>query len=86
VLFRSVPGKPVYLHDGLRIATDLLPALETYPFLGRCMTDRLRVVVENRNGPIMRPDQPLSFEKRQFISRRMSVDFISTTGLLKEGV
>lgn len=86
-----VPGEPVWLADGLQERAKLLPALQTYPYLGRNPApDRLRVVYEDRGGEqskgllIVRPDQPLSFNTRRFAPRRMSMTFIPTPNSVKE--
>jgi hypothetical protein len=69
----------VWLADGLKIGMELIPALETYPYLGRKPApERLRVLYEDPQGVIVRPDQPLSFSQRRFAPRRMTVTFIST--------
>jgi CRISPR system Cascade subunit CasD len=74
-----VPGQTVWLADGLKIGMELIPALETYPYLGRKPApERLRVLYEDPQGVIVRPDQPLSFSQRRFAPRRMTVTFIST--------
>ncbi len=74
-----VPGEPVWLEDGLRADLTLIEALEEYPWLG-CSPDRLpeqvRLVIEDRNGSEVRPDQPLSFAERRFAPRRVSTTFI----------
>ena len=72
-----VPGETVWLSDGLMIGVDLLPALETYPYLGRSPApDRLRLVYEDQRGFIVRTDQPLSFLTRRFAPRRMTMTFV----------
>jgi CRISPR system Cascade subunit CasD len=66
------PGEPVWLADGLRQG-DLLEALATYPWLrGEPKTFPLvRMVIEDRNGAEVRPDQPLSFAPRRYAPRRV---------------
>lgn len=66
------PGEPVWLADGLREG-DLLEALATYPWLrGEPKTFPLvRMVIEDRNGAEVRPDQPLSFATRRYAPRRV---------------
>lgn len=72
-----VPSEPIALPDGLRPETDLLQALSQYPLLGsRSNSQKLRVVVDDPQGWITRPDVPLSFAERQFAARRVSVFFI----------
>ncbi len=73
-----VPGQPVWLPDGLRVAEGLRPALQEYPWLGRdgeTMPRQLRLVLENPHGTEVRPDQPLSFAERRFASRRITITF-----------
>ncbi|NLG51541.1 MAG: type I-E CRISPR-associated protein Cas5/CasD [Chloroflexi bacterium] len=68
-----VPGEPVWLCDGLQ-PDALLDALKDYPWLGsdpRKYPERVRLVVEDADGPEVRPDQPLSFAERQFAPRRV---------------
>ncbi len=78
-----VPGESVWLPDGLIQNTELAEALECYPYLGRKPAPGLlRVVLEDLNGAIVRPDQPLSFKKRLFAPRRLRVTFIQPPGLI----
>jgi CRISPR system Cascade subunit CasD len=74
-----VPGEPVWLADGLRTREDLLMALQTYPWLGcdpKKRLEQMRLVLEDRNGAQVRPDQPLSFAERHFAPRRVTTTFI----------
>lgn len=72
-----VPGEPVWLIDGLKVGYELVDALKTYPALSkRAPAERLRLVLENPIGTIVRSDQPLSFAERRFAPRRMTVQFI----------
>ncbi len=72
-----VPGEPVWLADGLKPGVDLLDALKNYPYLGRPTSEeRLRVVVEDLDGGILRADQPLSYQTRRFGPRRLTSNFI----------
>ncbi len=82
-----VPGCPVWLPDGLRENTPLREALARYPLLtARATSSRLRLVLEDPHGPIVRPDQPLSFAQRSFAPRRMTIAYIdSPPGAPKEG-
>jgi CRISPR system Cascade subunit CasD len=84
-----VPGEPVWLEDGLLPDTDLRTALDprTYPWLGpehREPPDQARLVLEDPDGPEVRPDQPLSFAERRFAPRRVRTLFIDLTGLLRK--
>lgn len=72
-----VPGEPVWLPDGLREGENLLHALSTYPYLGRGdVPTRVRVVLDDPEGEVVRPDVPLSFAERRFAPRRIKIDFI----------
>ena len=73
-----VPGRPVWLPDGLRQGQSLRRTLETYPLLARPReaAAQLRLVIEDPTGTYLRPDQPLSFARREFAPRRVAVDFI----------
>jgi CRISPR system Cascade subunit CasD len=79
-----VPSQPVRLKDGLRENADLLTILRTYPWLGRAWQrkpERLRFVIEHREGDLVPPDQaitqvndqPLSFDvlHRDYAPRRI---------------
>lgn len=75
-----VPGEPVWLDDGLRPDQALLDALKDYPWLGsdpRSYPERVRLVLEEADGPEVRPDQPLSFAERHFAPRRVRTSLIS---------
>jgi len=75
-----VPGEPVWLADGLKLGMDLLDTLKTYPYLGRRTSEeRLRVVLEDLDGVIVRSDQPISFRTRHFAPRRLASTYIPTT-------
>lgn len=76
------PALPPYLPDGLR-EESLLDGLRNYPWLGGnpCQyeqLDRVRLVLEDEDGPQTRQDQPISFEKgkRRFGPRHIRTDFI----------
>ncbi|MBT9258212.1 MAG: type I-E CRISPR-associated protein Cas5/CasD [Clostridiales bacterium] len=72
-----VPACPVELPDGLREHTGLEEALRTYPLItNRPSGSRLRLVLEDADGPIVRSDQPISFAERRFAPRRVRVDFL----------
>lgn len=76
-----VPGEPVWLPDGLKPDLALEAALKTYRRLREKRNlyedERMRLMLETPDGEIVRPDQPISFEKdkRQFTVRRVSVDW-----------
>ena len=74
-----VPGLPVHLGDGLKPGKGLLQALQDYPYIGRdAPPERVRLVLEDLQGELVRPDQPISFRKdrRQFAPRRLRMDFM----------
>jgi hypothetical protein len=70
-----VPSEPIWLEYGLKQGEDLEAVLKTYPSLRPPQKEKLRVVLEDKNGAIVRPDQPLSFSQRKFAPRRVSVAF-----------
>lgn len=82
-----VPGEPVWLPDGLRAQDTLMDALASYPWLGDDPQNRpqqVRLVLEDPDGPEMRPDVPLSFAERQFAPRWVRTLFISGPPLKEE--
>lgn len=73
-----VPGEPVWLEDGMKPGLDLPQALAGYRYLSeRQPPDRLRLVLEDSNGTLVRADQPFSFDERRFAQRRVMVSFIT---------
>jgi CRISPR system Cascade subunit CasD len=73
-----IPAERIWLPDGLW-DTDLVTTLSTYPWLGcDAAPERLRLVVDDTTGSIIRDDYPLSFEPRRFLPRRMSSAIIPT--------
>jgi CRISPR system Cascade subunit CasD len=70
------PGEPPWLADGLREG-DLLETLATYPWLkGEPKTSPLvRMVIEDRSGDEVRPDQPLSFAPHRYAPRRVMHEY-----------
>lgn len=75
-----LPDEPVWLRDGLQQNTSLLEALQVYPWLG-CTGERpeyLSVLVEDPQGEIERPDQPLSFAERRFTNGRLRRERVET--------
>lgn len=80
-----VPGESVWIEDGLKADRDLCAALKNYPYLGRPHPEkRLRMVIEEPSGAIVRADQPVSFQPRHFIQRRLTVTFIPTPQRVEE--
>jgi CRISPR system Cascade subunit CasD len=77
-----VPGEPVWLPDGLWEEFGLWDVLEGYPWLGnaalRSPPKQLRVVYDDPEGPVVRSDHPISFAKRKFHQRRVSVTYVNT--------
>jgi CRISPR system Cascade subunit CasD len=86
-----VPGEPVCLPDGLKPGLPLMEALDprTYPYMGRSpQPDRLRIIIEDPSGGIIRADQPLSFsqKRRRFAPRRLSITYIPNKGISTQEV
>lgn len=81
-----VPGEPIPLEDGFRKGETLEQALRNYPSLCEHEKDKLRVVLEDNNGSIIRTDQPISFSRagRKFAPRRVSVTFYDVPEPIKE--
>lgn len=85
-----VPGDRVCLRDGLRPDANLEDALEHFPRLREPRDDygdrRMRAVLEDANGEIVRKDQPVSFARgaHRCDQRRMRVTFFDDQPLLKE--
>lgn len=81
-----VPSEPIPLEDGLRIGETLEQALQSFPSLCEPEKEKLRVVLEDNGGSIVRTDQPLSFsrERRKFAPRRVSVTFYDAPKPIKE--
>ena len=74
-----VPSLPVCLPDGLRPGLVLKDAFRDYPYIGRGNPpDTVRLVLEDLQGDLVRPDQPISFrqDQRRFAPRWIKVDFI----------
>ena len=82
------PARPVYLPDGLQDKS-LLDGLLHYPWLGQDKkkynelkesNQQLRIILEDKAGPGIKRDTPLSFVKgdRQFALRRFSTVFTNT--------
>lgn len=72
------PGAPVWLPDGLRKEENLEKALENYLWLVGGVPEedqKLRVVLDDFEGPAVRPDLPISFAERRFSSRRVRTVF-----------
>jgi CRISPR system Cascade subunit CasD len=75
-----VPGLPIHLPDGLKVGVGLEPALRAYPYQGRGNPpEMVRLILEDLNGDVVRPDQPLSFRmyQRRFAPRRLRIAFTS---------
>lgn len=68
----SIPAERIWLPDGLQDTT-LEEAIASYPWLGYgSPLERLRVVIDDPNGAIIRQDHPISFKPRRFLPRIMS--------------
>jgi CRISPR system Cascade subunit CasD len=84
-----VPGEPVWLEDGLRPDVELLEELKRYPWLGpkwRQPAERLRLILEDPDGPQVRSDQPVSFAERRYAPRHVRTTFIDAPPEGKEVV
>jgi CRISPR system Cascade subunit CasD len=81
-----VPSESIPLKDGLRKGETLVQALQSYPCLCEPEKDKLRIVLEDKNGSIVRTDQPISFSRsgRKFAPRRVSVTFYDAPEPMKE--
>lgn len=81
------PGEPVWLRDGLRSDESLLDAFTSYPWLGsdtHARPDKVRVVLDDRDGPEVRPDQPVSFAQRRFAPRRVRTVYVAAPPVKEE--
>jgi CRISPR system Cascade subunit CasD len=68
------PGEPVHLPDGLQPGKKLEEALKQYPLRRRIP---FRLILEDREGEIVRVDQPIApFSERRFGPRRVTVKII----------
>lgn len=71
------PAAPVSLRDGLREGAPLEDALQAYGWVLRWQKERapreVRVVMDDPAGAQVRQDVPVSFDRRRFSSRRVSV-------------
>ncbi|GER79722.1 MAG: type I-E CRISPR-associated protein Cas5/CasD [Anaerolineales bacterium] len=87
-----VPSESIVLTDGsglpvgLRKGESLEQSLKGYPTLCPSEKEKLRVVLEDTDGAIVRTDQPLSFsrERRKFAPRRVTVAFFDVPESTKE--
>jgi CRISPR system Cascade subunit CasD len=77
-----IPAEPVWISDGMQEGQSLISALRTYPFIASLsITDfpeSLRVVIEDSEGDRSMCDSPVSFETRQYFSRRVRTMYIPT--------
>jgi CRISPR system Cascade subunit CasD len=81
-----VPGEPIPLANGVREGETLEQALHTHSGLCKPEKHKLRVVLEDQNGSIVRTDQPLSFSRagRKFGPRQVSVTFYDAPEQIEE--
>ena len=83
------PGEPVWLADGYRPGQSLSEALHQYPWLGSDPERRpamVRVVVDDPEGPEVRPDGvPPSFGERAYLPRRVSMFYVPAPPIREEG-
>lgn len=80
-----VPSKPIVLPNGL-LDDPLEKALASYPLLVVQAEERLRLVIEDEDGPFLRNDVPVSFMTRSFVSRNVRISYIEHTGEILEEV
>jgi len=74
-----IPGEPAAIDDALKANNPLFDTLKAYPYLASGDPPvQLRAVLEDIQGDLVRPDQPLSFASRHFAPRRVRVIFFST--------
>lgn len=69
------PARPVWLEAGV-IKTALESALLEHPPLVAMDQDKLRVVIDDPLGSVLRHDQPVSFSSRRFLPRTVSIHFV----------
>lgn len=73
-----IPAERIWLPDGLQ-PTNLMTSLQQYAWLGYgTLPDSLRLLVDDPQGSIVRNDQPISFQPRRFLPRRMTNLYIPT--------
>ena len=82
---KYTPAERVYLEDGLQ-DTDLVSALSAYPSLDSLgpQPETLQLLIADDNGPIVRNDQPISFQPRRYIRRRILSLFVPNPAYLEE--
>ena len=81
------PGEPIWLPDALRPHDALLDAVSNYGWLGsdpQQHPEQVRLIVEDSDGPEVRPDQPLSFADRLFAPRRVRTVYIQAPSMQEE--
>ncbi len=72
-----LPASPLTLPNNIFDGIDIITSLASYPYLARTKKpDVLRVIIEDAQGEISRPDQPVAFEPRVFTERRVKTLFI----------
>jgi len=81
-----VPSESIWLEDGLQIGDSLFKTLSNYPSLrlpnekksAQEKEERVRVIMEDKNGVEVHPDQPISFalNQRRFALRRVTTIMI----------
>jgi CRISPR system Cascade subunit CasD len=79
-----VPGEPIWLEDGLRLGSGLENALREYPSLVSTAESARRLVLESDEGREVRPDQPISFARREFALRRVRTTFLAPLPLVEQ--
>jgi len=78
------PAVPLWFPNGLHESRGLIHALENFPWLiavpkseyqRRLLPEKLRMIVEDQGGPMMRMDLPTSFAERTFTANRFLVRY-----------
>lgn len=74
-----IPSEPIWLPEGV-VDLPLETCLREYPWLGHHNKppSSLQIVVETPQGAVMRNDHPVSFAARQFLPRRVDIDYVPT--------
>ena len=81
-----LPAERVWLPDGLQNA-GLQDALSRHPWLGQGEpAQQLQLLIEDdKNGSIVRHDQPICFQPRRFVPRRLRREYLPNPAMQKEG-
>lgn len=84
------PTVPVWLRDGLINACSLEQAIQQYGWIVRYrenkQPEKVRVILEDNQGELVRDDVPISFATRMFSSRRVRIDEIDSPSFVSTEV